>query len=87
MTDAKEAKPAQTEDHQPWYHLVLADTSAFQCTVLHFTFKMLTQCSKDAKHPLTQSVQKTLNLLSSEIQMIKKKIQDEQVSKCIVFCA
>lgn len=25
--------------------------------------------------------------LSSEIQMIRKKIQDEQVSKCIVFCA
>lgn len=55
--------------------------------VSHFS-KMPMQCSEYAKHLLSHSPCRRQRIcLSSEIQMIKKIIQDERVSKCIVFCA
>lgn len=75
------------------YHLVLSDTfkhfSVHSPFTSHF-YKMLMQCSKDTKHLLSHSPcrRHLIFFKSSEIQMIfLKKIQDEQVSKCIVFCA
>lgn len=93
MTDVIEAKTSTNgKTIKNEYHLVLADTfkhfSVQQS--FHFTFlvKMLMQCSKYAKHLLSHSPCRRHLILSSEIQMIKKKkIQDQQVSKCIVFCA
>lgn len=69
-------------------HLVLSDTfvSMYSPFILHFS-KMLMQCrSVQSILSFTRSMQKTSKkkLQSSEIQMIKK-IQDDQVSQCIVF--